>query len=129
MVKQLGTFSPNLAEHTQLLRELLGKDKTWVWEDTHEKLAFEKVTKMLVASPVFALFDLNLETTLSADASSYGLGAVLLQNQASGNLQPVAYISISMTPIEKRYAQIQKEALAFTWACEYLSHLLNYEIS
>ena len=32
---------------------------------------------MLVASPVLALFNLNLETILSADASSHGLGAVL----------------------------------------------------
>ena len=79
---------------------------------------------MLVASPILALFDLNLETTLSADASSYGLGAVLLQKQVTGQLQPVAYISRSMTPTERRYAQIEREALAFTWACERLSDYL-----
>ena len=123
IVNQLSKFSPNLAEHTQPLRELLGKDRTWVWEDA-QKLAFERVKKMLVASPVLALFDPNLETTLSVDASSYGLGAVLLQKQASGNLQPVAFISRSMTPTEKRYAQIEMEALAFTWACERLSDYL-----
>ena len=94
-MNQLSKFSPNLAEHTQPLRELLGKDRTWVWEDA-QKLAFERVKKMLMASPVLALFDPNLETTLSVDASSYGLGAVLLQKQASGNLQPVAFISRSI---------------------------------
>ena len=100
MVNQLSKFSPNLAEHTQPLRELLGKDRTWVWEDA-QKLAIERVKKMLVANPVLALFDPNLETTLSADASSYGLGAVLLQKQASGNLQPVAFISIYDSDGEK----------------------------
>ena len=35
-------------------------------------------------------------------------------------------ISRAITPTEKRYAQIQKEALAFTWACERLSdHLIG----
>lgn len=123
MVNQLSKFSPNLADHTQPLRELLGKDRTWVWEDA-QRQAFEKVKQMLVASPVLALFDPNLETILSADASSYGLGAVLLQKQVAGQLLPVAYISRSMTPTERRYAQIEKEALAFTWACERLSDYL-----
>jgi hypothetical protein len=82
------------------------------------------VKQILVASPVLALFDPNLETILSADASSYGLGAVLLQKQVTGQLLPVAYISRSMTPTERRYAQIEKETLAFTWACERLSDYL-----
>ena len=42
MVNQLSKFSPNLADHTQPLRELLGKDRAWVWEDA-QKQAFEKV--------------------------------------------------------------------------------------
>jgi transposase InsO family protein len=122
MVNQLSKFSPNLASHTQPLREL-EKDRTWIWEDA-QRQAFEKVKQMLVASPILALFDPNLETILSADASSYGLGAVLLQKQVAGQLLPVAYISRSMTPTERRYAQIEKEALAFTWACERLSDYL-----
>ncbi len=59
-----------------------------------------------------------------ADASSFGLGAVLLQKQTSGELKHVAYISRSMTPTEQRYAQIKKEALGFTWACERFSTYL-----
>ena len=85
---------------------------------------FDKVKKTLVASPVLALYDPNRETVLSADASCHGLGAVLLQRQSTDNLQPVAFISRSMTPAEMRYAQIEKEALAFTWACERLADYL-----
>ena len=123
MVNQLSKFSPNLADHTQPLNELLEKDRTWIWEDA-QRQAFENVKQMLVASPVLALFDPNLETILSADSSSYGLGAVLLQKQVTEQLLPVAYISRSMTSTERRYAQIEKEALAFTWACERLSDYL-----
>ena len=35
--------------------------------------------------------------------------------------KPVAYASHSMSETERRYAQIEKEALATTWACEEFS--------
>ena len=70
------------------------------------------------------MYSPDKETVVSADASSYGLGAVLLQRQASGNYAPVAYGSRSMSETEQRYAQIEKEALAFTWAMEHWQDLL-----
>ena len=111
----LSKFAPHLAETTQPIRELLTKEKAWVWEDG-QKRAFTKIKEALVASPVLSLFDPNLETIISGDASLFGLGAVLKQRQKTGELKPVAYVS--MTPTEMRYAQIEKEALAFTWVCE-----------
>lgn len=123
MVNQMSKFSPNLPEETQSLRELLIKDNAWVWGEPKQR-SFDRIKELLTNAPVLALYDPNLETVLSADASSFGLGAVLLQRQPSGVLKPVAFISRSMTPTEQRYAQIEKEALAFTWACERLSDYL-----
>ena len=123
MINQLSKFSPNLAEETQPLRELLSKERAWVWGEPQE-LAFCRLKKILTNAPVLAHFDPNRETIVSADASSYGLGAVLLQKQENGEFQLVAFISHSMTPTEQRYAQIEKEALAFTWACERLTDYL-----
>ena len=118
----LSKFAPHLAETTQPIRELLTKEKAWIWEDA-QKRAFTKIKEALVASPVLSLFDPNLETIISGDASLFGLGAVLKQRQKTGELKPVAYVS--MTPTEMIYAQIEKEALAFTWACEQLSDYLT----
>ena len=123
MVNQMNKFCPNLADITKPLRDLLIKDNLWTWGEPQHN-AFAQAKQILTTSPVLCLFDVNLETVLSADASSHGLGAVLLQRQKLGDLRPVAYISRSMTPTEQRYAQIEKEALAFTWACERLSNYL-----
>ena len=62
------------------------------------------------------LHDPTAEVKISADASSFGLGAVLLQREGE-DWKLVAYASKSMTPTEGRYAQIEKEALVITWAC------------
>ena len=56
--------------------------------------------------------------TVTPRVAPLGLGVVLLQKQKEGNLKPVFYASRSMTDTERRYAQVEREALAVTWACE-----------
>ena len=116
MANQLGQFSPKLAEISQPLRALLSSKAAWIWGPDQEK-AFVSIKTELSHPTVLALYDPKAKFKISADASCYGLGAVLLQQQDS-TWRPVAYASRSMTETEKRYAQIEKEALALTWACE-----------
>ena len=47
-----------------------------------------------------------------------GLGGVLLQEQDNGAIKPVAYISRSLSSVETRYSQFEREALACVWATE-----------
>ena len=78
---------------------------------------------------VLSLYDPSADTKIAADASSFGLGAVLLQKRQS-EWRPVAYASRALTETECRYAQIEKEGLASTWACERFSdYILGMKIT
>ena len=58
-----------------------------------QEKSFIALKEMVCSDECLALYDPNQLTVISADASAYGLGAVLRQKQANGNLKPVAYIS------------------------------------
>ena len=48
-----------------------------------------------------------------------GLGAMLTQKKRDGHIT-VTYISRSLSPVEQRYSQTEREALAIRWPCERL---------
>ena len=119
MVNQLGKFIPGLADLNEPLRQLLRKETTWYWGEA-QQMAFQRVKEILVSPEVLAHYDPCRQTIIAADASSTGLGAVLLQTQDNGQRRPIYYISRSLTEAEKNYAVIEKEAHASIWACERL---------
>lgn len=116
MVNQVGKFIPQLSEKDKALRDLLSKKNCWLW-GVDQAAAFRVLKEALISPPVLAMYDTGRDTKVSADASSYGLGGVLLQKWDS-EWRPVAYASRSLSPTEQRYAQVEKEALGLTWACE-----------
>lgn len=101
MITYLSNFAPNLAEITSPLRRLLTKDVEFAWDYTQQQ-AFDKVKEILtvVPGPILSYYESSKPLTLQTDASKYGLGAVLLQDN-----KPVAYASKSLTPSEVNYAK------------------------
>ena len=105
-VNFLAKFLPRLSEIAQPIRELTTKDAKFVWSRQHNE-AFEQVKKLVTSYPVLKYYDMNAEVTLQCDASEKGLGATLLE---SG--QQVVFASRTLSKVEQRYAQIEKECLA-----------------
>ena len=92
VVNQRRKFFPNLAVHTKPPRHLLRTNTAWLW-GPHEVDAFTCLKKELASELVLSIYHPEYRTIVSTDASSYGLGAALLQLQPTGELKPVAYAS------------------------------------
>ena len=120
MINQLNKFSPHIANLSQPLRELLKGNNMWLWTDQHED-ATQKLKDEICSQRILAHYDVNAKTKISADASVYGLGAVLLQSQDGVTWRPVTFALRSLNETEMRYTQIEKEALALMYACEKFS--------
>ena len=118
-------FISGYATLTQPLRELAQKNTPWEWTDRHEH-ALRHLKTALAEAPVTAYFDPDKPTEINVDASPVGLGAILAQtNSTTGDKHVVAYASRSLTAVEQRYSQTEREALAVVWGCEYY-HLYIY---
>ena len=90
--------------------------------------AFEQLKNMLSSDTVQAYFDPQAEHELHVDGCPMGLAATLTQRKLGEQVwQVVQYASRSLTDTEKRYSQIELEALAGDFGCKKF-HLFLYGI-
>ena len=124
MVNYMGTFIPNLSHHTELLQAMLKKDNMFHWEEQQTR-SFQQVKTLIAKANTTSLryYDRNLPVTVQADTSLRGLGVCLIQKH-NGEDQPIAFASKSLTDVETRYANIERELLAIVFACQCFSTYL-----
>ena len=88
----------------------------WQGWGPEEEAAFNKLKDSITNEKTMIYFNPKRSIVVRVEASYHdGLSAGLFQNRGSG-LQPVHYISRTMTDTEKRYSQTEKDALAVRWA-------------
>ena len=104
-------FLPNLSSVLSPLYFLLQADKIWTWGHK-EKESFTAAKALLSSSKLLVHYDPNKPLMLSCNASSHGVGAVLSHQMQDGSEQPIGFASRTMSASEKKYSQLNKEALA-----------------
>ena len=95
------------------LTHLTHKGVLFSWSVECES-SFQLLKSALTQAPILAYPDLNHKATpfiLQTDASAFGLGAVLEQDN-----RVIAYASRTLTKCEQNYSVIQKECLAIVYA-------------
>ena len=123
-------FLPDFATTVEPLRRLTCQRDKWHC-GKEENEAFEALNNQLAEASMMAFYDKDVPTEVVTDASPVGLGAILVQEK-QGVKRAVAFASRSLSDVERRYSQTEKEALAVVWACErfhlYLSGLQSFEL-
>jgi len=87
MINQMSKFLSNLADLSHPLQQLLSPKRQWLRGQSQAD-SFEKLKAEFATPRVFCHYDVTADTKISADVSSYGLGAVLLQKH-NGEWKPL----------------------------------------
>ena len=116
LVNYSGRFIPDLATLSEPLRRLTKNGVEFQW-GPEQAAAFQKLKDELARAEILGYYDKDAETHVITDGSPVGLGAVLAQKQ-KGEFRVIMYASRSLTEVERRYSQTEREALAIVWACE-----------
>lgn len=104
-------FIPNLSSVIFPLNRLLGKTVSRNWT-AQCQAAFQEAKNLLSSDKVLVHYDPSLPMFLAADASSYGIGAVIAHKYPDGTEKPISFASRTLSSTEQKYSQLEKEALA-----------------
>lgn len=114
-------FIKDYGEIARPLTSLTGK-ADWIWGESQQR-AFEQIKESIVTAPVLIIPTDNEPYRVECDASDYAVGAVLSQMH-EGKWHPVAFLSKSMTAVERNYEIYDKELLAMMTALDEWRHYL-----
>ena len=98
-------YIPRMAMLAEPLHALLKKGRSWRWGPAQQK-GLDQIKREIGRDETLAPFETNgkVRTYLTTDASENGIGAVLEQEQANGEIKPVVYWSSKLRSYEKNYS-------------------------
>jgi hypothetical protein len=109
-------FIRDFAVIARPLTELTRKNQIFRWTAEHET-SFRSLQAALTSPPVLGHPDYRLPMEIHCDASDYGIGAVLVQQQTGGE-RVLAYASRLLSHAECNYSITEKECLALVWSTQ-----------
>ena len=118
------SFCKNVADVVTPLTNLLSIKVPFVWTQKCQQ-AFEGAKLLLINAPVLAAPDFYNPFKLAVDASDFGAGAVLLQDDQTGVEHPVCFFSKKFDQHQNNYSVVEKEALALVLAVKHFEVCLG----
>ncbi|GFV57124.1 retrovirus-related Pol polyprotein from transposon 17.6 [Trichonephila clavipes] len=81
-------FILNFSDISRALSNLTKKSTAWKWSEIEQQV-FQTLKQCLITPPILRQVDPKEYFIIRTDASSYALGAVLLQRESPADEQPV----------------------------------------
>ncbi|GFX85385.1 retrovirus-related Pol polyprotein from transposon opus [Trichonephila clavipes] len=104
-------FSKTFEEHLVHLELVLAELEKLGFSEA-EQNSFVKLKELLCEVTSLATPDANLSFQVHCDASDYGVGCCLTQQDTEGIYRPIAFASQKFNATQKNWASIEKEAWA-----------------
>ena len=117
-------FVRGFATISSPLSDMLKKDSQTDWDQSivpteQQQEAFETLKSKLIEPPILALPKPGRPYMVDCDASKYGIGAVLLQQQDESKpteWATVGYFSKTLSKEQRNYSATERECYAVVWA-------------
>ena len=100
----------NFSDEVRLLRVLAAADK-YEWTEKHT-MAFERLKKLILENTMLAHPIPGKKFYLECDASNWGLGFILSQENEKGVRKVISFGSKALTPTQQNYSTTERECLA-----------------
>lgn len=117
-------FIKDFSKKARPLTQLTRKDIDWEWGNEAQE-AFENIKKAFITAPILVMPDPSKPMRIETDASDYAWGSVLSQLEDDGLWHPTAYISKSLTEVERNYDVHDKELKAVIGSFETFRHYVE----
>ena len=95
-------FIPFFSDIAHPLLDLTKQSNSWTWRPNQET-AFHNLQNAFTKQPVLAIPDTSKLFTLMMNTSLMASGAVLMQLNANGDMQPCGYLSQMFSPVKWNY--------------------------
>ncbi|MCG8096512.1 MAG: DDE-type integrase/transposase/recombinase [Candidatus Thiodiazotropha endolucinida] len=115
-------FIPQFAETAKPLTRLTRKNVKFAWDNECEK-AFLSLKSTLTCAPVLSFPREDGVFIVDTDASLWGIGGVLSQEQ-DGIERVIAYASKTLNPAQQNYCTTKRELLAVVTFMRHFKHYL-----
>ncbi|GBG75628.1 hypothetical protein CBR_g20258 [Chara braunii] len=122
LAKYYRKFVRNFSTIVAPLRRLLRKETIWKW-DKDCTSAMKKLKQALIEYPVLKVADPSLPFVVTTDASQYGIGVVLQQDDGNG-YRPVEFMSARMPSEKVATSTYERELYDLRQALEHWKHYL-----
>lgn len=116
LASYLRRFVPHFSVLVAPLVDLLAKNAKFVWAESQEE-SFQLLREIVSEYVLLTAPAGTGKFVLTVDASSYGIGAVLMQEQGD-DYEILEFASCKLTPAQRKWDTREREAYAIVWSAK-----------